>query len=226
MHEGGWKAGNHDEHGIPEDMAVKHLVAAATLGARSQYILLADFLEKRVFGKQGHRRKCRQRHRKNWQRQVPEIVEDFLPPWQLRPALRHQSAQRKPIEERAPGEQDDQQNCEKEPGNGVADDNDARGPDVETGAVTYGLSDAKRNRNQICKQRHPDSERHRYGQFLLDQLHHADVAEVAFSEVEAHVVPDHQRKTLIGRLVETELLFKSLDELRVEALRATVLGVH
>src|SRR6185437_6187236 len=83
VYEGGGKTGDNDEHGVAEDVAVKHLVAAATLGARRQHILLADFFEKRILGEQRHRRKCRQRHRKDRQRQMPEIVEDFLPPRQL-----------------------------------------------------------------------------------------------------------------------------------------------
>src|SRR6185312_373986 len=72
-------------------------------------------------------------------------------------------------------------------------------------------------------QRHPDSERHRYRQLLLDQLQDADIAEIALSEVKADVVPEHQRKALVGRLIEAELLFELLDELGIETLRATVL---
>ncbi len=223
MHEGGWEAGDHDEHGVPENVAVEHLVAAAALGTRRKHILLADFLKKRVFGEQGHRRECRQRHGENRQRQMPEIIEDLLPPRQFRPALRHQPSQRKPVKEGASGEQDDEQNGEKKSGNGIADDNDAGRPDVETGAVAHCLSDTKRNRDQIRQQRHPDSERHRYWQLLLDQLQDADIAEIALSEVKANVVPEHQRKALVGRLIEAELLFKLLDELGIETLRATVL---
>src|SRR5262245_908299 len=55
VHERGWEASDHDEHGIPEDMPVKHLIATTALGARREHILLADFLKKRVFCKQRHR---------------------------------------------------------------------------------------------------------------------------------------------------------------------------
>src|SRR6185369_10793449 len=154
---------------------------------------------------------------------MPEVIEDLLPPGQLPPTLRHQPAQRKPVKERASGEQDDQQNGEEEPGDGVADDNDAGRPDVETGAIAYGLPDTKRNRDQICQQRHPDPERHRYRQLLLDQLQYADIAEIAFSKIKADVIPEHQPKALVGRLVEAKLLFKLLDELGVETLCAPVL---
>src|SRR5262245_11457576 len=157
---------------------------------------------------------------------MPKIVEDLLPPRQLRPTFRHQPAQRKPVKERATGKQNDEQDREKESGDGVADDDYTRGPDVETRAIADGLSDTKRNRNQICQQRHPDSERHRHGQLLLDQLQHVDVAEVAFAEVEPHIVPEHQRKALVGRLVEAELLLELLDEFRIETLRATVLRIR
>src|SRR5262245_801674 len=224
--ESGWEARDHDEHGIPEDMAVKHLVAAAALCARREHILFADFLKKRVFCEQRHRRKCRQRHGENRQRQVPEVIEYLLPPRQLGPTLRHQPAQRKPVKKRAAGEKDDQQYCEKESWDGVANDDVTRSPDIETRTVVYGLSDAERNRNQICQQGHPDPERHRHRQLLLDQLQHADVSEVAFSEVEAHIIPEHQRKALIGRLVEAELLLEFLDEFGIETLCPTILGVR
>src|SRR5689334_12770762 len=223
VHEGGWEASDNDQHGIPEYVAVEHLVAGAAFGPRREHILLADFLKKRVFGEQGHRRECRQRHGENRQRQMPKIVEDLLPPRKLPPTLRYQPAQRKPVKERAPGEKDDQQNGEEKPGDCVADDNDAGGPDVETGTIAHCFSDTKRNRDQVCQQRHPDPERHRYRQLLLDQLQYADIAEIALSEVKADVIPEHQPKALVGRLVEAELLFELLDEFGIETLRAPVL---
>src|SRR4029078_5475625 len=85
------------------------------------------------------------------------------------------------------------------------------------------LPNAKRIQDQIRQQCHPDSERHRYRQLLLDQLQDADIAEIALSEVKADVVPEHQRKARVGRLIEAELLFELLDELGIETLRATVL---
>jgi hypothetical protein len=66
-------------------------------------------------------------------------------------------------------------------------------------------------------------ERHRDRQLLLDQLQHADVAEIALAEIEPREIPQHQREAFRRRLVETELLFKALDEFGIEPLRAAVL---
>jgi len=76
------------------------------------------------------------------------------------------------------------------------------------------------------RERHPDAERDRDRQLLLDQLQHADVAEIAFPEIEADVVPQHQAEALIGRLVEAELLFQLFDEFGIEPLRAAVFRRH
>ena len=156
---------------------------------------------------------------------MPEIIGDLVVPGELRPAVRYQSAQRKDLQERAAGEQNDEQNGEQESGNGIADDDDAGGPDVERRAVPHRLADAERNRDQIAQQRHPDAERDRDWEFLLDQLDDADVAEIALAEIEARIVPQHQEKALIGRLVEAELLFQALDEGGIEPLRAAIFGV-
>src|SRR6201987_3294948 len=193
-------------------MAVEHLALGTAFGAGGQHILLAQLLQERVFGQQSYRRKRRQAHRGNRQNQMPEVIEDFLPPWQLRPGVRYQTAQRKELEERAARKQDDEQDREQKTRNGIADDDDAGRPDVEWRAVIHRLANAKRNREQIAQQRHPDSERDRNRQLLLDQLQHADVAEIALAEVEAHIIPQHDEEALIGRLVEAELLLETLDE--------------
>ena len=99
------------------------------------------------------------------------------------------------VEERAAGEQDDQQDREQEAGNRKADDDHRRGPGVEPRAVLHRLADAERDRDQIGQQRHPDAERHRDRQLLLDQLQHADVAEIALAEIEAGEIPQHQRES-------------------------------
>ncbi len=44
-------------------------------------------------------------------------------------------------------------------------------------------------------------------------------------EIEAHIVPEHQTEAFKRWFVETELLFKISDELRVEALRTAIFGV-
>src|SRR5262249_34935213 len=46
VHERGWKAGDHDQHGVAKNVAIEHLFACAALGARRQHILFPDFLEK------------------------------------------------------------------------------------------------------------------------------------------------------------------------------------
>ena len=89
-------------------------------------------------------------------------------------------------------------------------------------AVLHRLADAERDRDQIGQQRHPDPERHRDRQLLLDQLQHADVAEIALAEIEAREIPQHQREAFRRRLVEAELLFQALDEIGIEPLRAAV----
>ena len=226
MHEGARKAGDHDQHGVAEDVAVEHLAGAAALRLRGQHILLADLVEEGVFRQQRHGGEGAERHRDDRQRQVPEIIENPLPPRQLREIVGRQSAQREQVEERSAGEQDDQQNGEQEAGNGITDDDDARGPDVEARAVQHRLADSERDRDQIGQQRHPDAERHRHRQLLLDQVDHADVAEIALAEIEAQIIPQHQEEALVRGPVEAELLFQALDEFRIEPLRAAVFRSH
>ena len=217
------KAGDDDQHGVAEDVIVEHLPLAAALGAGGHHILLADFIEKRILGQQRHGGEGAERHRDQRQRDVPEIVEDFPVPGKLRPAVRSQPAQREDIEERAAGEQDDQQDREQKSRYRESDDDHRRGPGIELRAVLHRLADAERYRDQIGQQRHPDPERHRDRQLLLDQLQHADVAEIALAEIEPRKIPHHQRKAFRRRLVEAELLFQALDEFGIEPLRAAVL---
>ena len=156
--------------------------------------------------------------------QVPEIVEDLAVPGQQRPVVGGEAAQREKIEERAAGEQDDEQDREQESRDRVTDDDGARGPHVELRAVLDRLADAERDRDQVGQQRQPDAERYRDRQLLLDELQNGGVAEIALAEIEAGVVPQHQEEALVGRLVEAELLFQALDEFRVEALGAAIFG--
>jgi len=53
----------HDQHGVTEDVIIEHLQLAAALGARRHDILLADFVEERVFGQQRHGGEGAERHR-------------------------------------------------------------------------------------------------------------------------------------------------------------------
>src|SRR3981189_388101 len=73
------------------------------------------------------------------------------------------------------------------------------------------------------QQREPETERQRNRQLLLDQLQHADIAEIALAEIEPREIPQHQREAFRRRLVEAELLFQALDEIRIQPLRAAVL---
>ena len=77
--EGAGKAGDDDQHGIAEDVAVEHLPLGQALGARGHDILLADLVEERVLGEQRRGGEGRQHHGGQRQRQVPEIVEDLAP---------------------------------------------------------------------------------------------------------------------------------------------------
>src|SRR5262249_59750830 len=130
--------------------------------------------------------------------------------------------QRENIEERPAGEQDDEQDREQESGNGVADNDGARGPHVEVRSVLDRFADAERDRDQIGQQGKPDAERDGDRQLLLDELEHRGVAKIALAEIEAQIVPQHEEEALVGWLVEAELLLQALDEFRVEALRATI----
>src|ERR1700733_307591 len=119
------KPGDHQQHGITENVAVEHLPLAAALSARSQHILFAEFFEEGVFGQERHGGKRREPHGNNRQRQVPEIIENFVPPRKLLPPVGSESAQRKNLEERAAGKQNDEKDGEQKAGNGVTDNNHA-----------------------------------------------------------------------------------------------------
>ena len=77
-HERAGKAGDDQQHGVAEDVAVEDLAVVAALGARGQDILLADLVEEAVLGEDRHGREGADAHREQRQRQVPEIVEDLL----------------------------------------------------------------------------------------------------------------------------------------------------
>src|SRR5262249_29851731 len=75
-------------------------------------------------------------------------------------------------------------------------------------------------------EREPNAERNGDRQLLLDELENGGVAKIAPAEIEPQIVPQHQEKALVGRLVEAELLLQALDEFRVEALGTAVFGGH
>src|SRR5215469_9751898 len=113
-----------------------------------------------------------------------------------------QSSQRKPVEIRPSGKQDDKQNGKEEARNRIADDDDARSPDVERRAVGHRLPDAQWDGNQIGGKRHPKPKRDGDGELFLYQREYGDVAEIALAEIEARVIPQHQEEALVGRPVE------------------------
>src|SRR6185436_13115474 len=117
-------------------------------------------------------------------------------PGKLAPAVRRQSAQREDAEERSASEQNNEQDRKQKAGNRKTDNDDRRSPGIEARSVPHRLADSERDRNQIGQKRHPDAERHRNRQLLLDELDHADVAKIALAEIEARKIPHHQRETL------------------------------
>ena len=112
------------------------MALAAAFCTRGHNILLADFIEERVFRQQRHGGERAQRHRDHRQGDVPEIIQDLPVPGKLRPAVRGQPAQWENAEERAAGQQNDQEDREQEARNREADDDDAGSPDIEARAVT------------------------------------------------------------------------------------------
>ena len=133
-----------------------------------------------------------------------------------------QAAQREDLPERAAAEEHDEQHREQEVRDRVAEDDDRRGRRVEARAVAHRLADAERNRDRIGDEGHPQAERDRDRQLLLDELQHRRVAVVALAEIEGRVVARQDPEALPRRLVEAVLLLELLDEFRIEALRAAI----
>src|SRR4029077_10847550 len=131
---------------------------------------------------------------------MPEVVEDLCGDRQLRPIVGGQPTQRENVEERATGEQDDEQNRKQEARNRVADDDDARSPRVELRAVLDRLADAEGDRVQMGQEREPNGERNGGRQVLACELENGGVAKIALAEIEPRIVPQHQEKALVGRL--------------------------
>src|SRR5690606_24039141 len=119
---------------------------------------LADFIEEGILRQQRRRGEGRQRQRDQRQRQMPEIVEDLLPPGKLGEIVGDEAAQREPVKEGAAGEKHDQEYAEQEAWNGIADDHDAGGPYVERGAILHRLADAERNGDQVGDDQYPEAE--------------------------------------------------------------------
>ena len=69
------KAGDDDQHGVAEDVAVEHAALAQALGARGQHVLLVDLVEEGVLGQHGEAGEAADHQRQHRQRHVPEVVE-------------------------------------------------------------------------------------------------------------------------------------------------------
>src|SRR5690606_8365437 len=106
--------------------------------------------------------------------------------------------------------------------NGIADDDEAAGPYVESRAVLNRLAYAERDRDQIGDQRDPQAERNRHRHLFEDEVDDRNVAEEALAEVEAGIVPQHPEEAFQRRLVEAELLFQPGDEFGIEPLCAAI----
>ena len=145
-------------------------------------------------------------------------------PVQIVPVVGDQAAQREPVKKAAAGEQHDQKDGEQEARDGVADDHDRAGPDIEARAVANGLANPERDRDQVGEQRGPEADRDRNRHLFHDQVDHALIAEVAGAEVELQILLQHLEEALVGGLVEAVQTLDLLDEFGIEALGAAVAG--
>src|SRR5690606_16108368 len=216
------KTGNDQQHGIAEYVAVEHAVFRQALGPRGDHVLLADLVEEAVLGQHGQGGKAADDHRRDRQHQMPEVIGDLAPGAQLLPVVGGQPAQREPVEITATGEQYDQQDRQQAAGNGVADDDQRTGPDIERRAVANGLADAQGNGDQIGDQRGPQPQGDGHRHLLDDQIDDAGITEKAVAEIEGQVALDHEPKALMGRLVEAVHALDLGDDLRIQPLGAAV----
>ncbi len=223
--EGGREPGNDDQHRVAEHVAVEHPVLRQSLGPRGLHILQVDLVQERVLGQHRQVGKGAHSQRRHRQRDVPEIIDHLFVPGQVGEVLRHQAAQRENLPVRPARKEHDQQHREQEGRDGIADDDDGRGPDVEARTVRHRLADAQRNRDQIGDQECPDAERDRHRHLVEHQADHGLVAEIALPEIEHQIVADHLQEPFMQWLVEAELGLKLLDEFRVQSLGTAIAAV-
>ena len=207
-------------------MAVEHFALAQPLGPRGDDILLADLVEKRVFGEQCRGGKSAERHGEQRQRQMPEIVANLGRPRQAIEIVREQTPEREHIEIAAPGKHHDQHDGKQKAGHRIADNNHRAGPHIEPGSVAHRLGNAQGYGNSIGQQCHPQAQRDRHRHFFDHQVDHRDIAKIALAKVKADVVAQHEEEALERRLVEAELLLQLLDEFRVQPLRAAIFAAR
>ena len=75
--EGAGKAGDDQQHGVAEHVAVEHLALVEALGLRGHHVLLADLVEERVARQERHGGEGAERHGDQRQHEVPEVVGDL-----------------------------------------------------------------------------------------------------------------------------------------------------
>ena len=75
--EGAGKAGDHDQHGVAEDVAIEHAPLGQALHPRGDDILLADFVDEGVLGQEGRGGEGAERQGRDRQHDVPEIILDL-----------------------------------------------------------------------------------------------------------------------------------------------------
>src|SRR5690606_476722 len=218
------EAGDDQQHGVAEHVAVEHAVFRQALGPRGDHVLLADLVEEAVLGQHGQGGEAADDHRRDRQHQMPQVVGDLAPGAQLLPVVGGQPAQREPVEITATGEQYDQQNRQQEAGNGIADDDQRTGPDIEGRAVADGLAYAQGNGDQIGDQRGPQPQGDGHRHLLDDQVDDAGIAEETVTEIEGEIALDHQPEALVGRLVEAVHALDLGNDVRVQPLGAAVVA--
>src|SRR5690606_20294796 len=222
--ERGREAGDDDQHGVAEHMAIEHAVGTQALGLGGDHVLLADLVEEAVLGQQREGGEVADHQGRHRQRQVPEVVADLAQQRQLVEVAGGEAAQREPVEVAAAGEQHDQQDGEQERRNGVADDDRRAGPDVERAAVAGILGDAQRNGDQVHDQRAPQPQGNRDRYLFQNQVGDLGVAEEAFAEVEPDIVLQHQPEAFMVRLVEAVHALDFGHQFGVQALGAAIVG--
>ena len=105
----------------------------------------------------------------------------------------------------ATGKKDDEENGEKEGGDGVSDYDDDGRPDIATASPTDRLADTKGNGDGINEKGCPQTERNGDGQFAKDEIDDSFIAIEALPKIKPQVVPNHRDESHMARLIETEL---------------------
>ena len=186
------------------------------------HVLLADLVQKGVLGEHGQGGEAADDHGRDRQADVPEVVSDLAQEGKFGEIRRGQAAQGKPVQIAAPGKEHDEQDGEKEAGDGVAHDHHGAGPHVEARAVAHGLAYAQGDGDHVDDDRGPQPQGNGHGKLVDDQVRNPAAAKKTFAEVKESVVPYHEHVAREQRLVEAVEFLDGGDELRIQPLRATV----